>query len=80
MSNTIDSLVMCTDEQFIDGDPAGPDKTVISFMDEAGDAVCRMEFYSDQECEEIYSAVLRYAKRIGVKKTHMSNVNNHYYT
>lgn len=72
-------LLLRIDEQYFDGDPAAPEYTVVRFVDAAGSTVCKMEFYSDQECEAIYGAVLRYATRLGIEKKYTSNVNNHYF-
>ena len=79
-AHPVHTLVMCIDEQYFDGDPASPEDTIVRFVDAAGDTVCKMQFYSDQECATLYEAVLRYATRMGIEKKYTSNVNNHYYT
>ncbi len=79
-AHPVDALVMCIDERYSGGDPASPEDTTVSFFDAKGNTVCRMEFYSDQECDEIYCAVMRYSRKLGIKHRYTSNVNNHYYT
>jgi hypothetical protein len=74
-----DTLVMCIDEQYFDGDPAALEITIVSFVDYKNNTVCRMEFYADQECDSLYSSVLRYAARMRIEKRFTGNANNHYY-